>query len=543
MNASKTQLPPAPAGYRWLVEGDTIESTDQRHITDTGKFFPVFKHTVGQCISLGRSYCCHDTYNYVRPVPSIPGYRLLQNGETVQVGDLFAGSPSESHLGNHTTLDSRCYSVGQKVGAPGNFPGSVFFRKVEDTPKVWNPQGIASPGEGYRFLNEGETRLRTDEFLLVEGEWVRTGSPGIAVGSQCDGNSSVTYRRKVEAPAPKLPAGLRLLGDSETIQVGDYFTFFLDSLSDYYCGAQLGAHCDHMVGKTPGTVESGFKGFYMRKLPAPSPTPAPATTDFPTRRKIVRNSEPRVYAGDGYEFVPVGEKLLPTDEVIYQSWTHPLGESANVSEARVSANGPAWQYGFYRRKVQAPAAPSPASGSESAPVPASYRKLVKGEKVRPSDHILRPGGLLDPARGCASLDWTVGDLEDDLTTRPFIRKVKSKVIDRSKVTIPEGYQELEDGELMFSTDRYLDGKGWSFRFGTHNDGRVYRKNKHRITIRRVDAPTSKSHTEVIGRITVSVERDHNGTPQVTIRHRDSTRAIRLGGFSVEAIERGLQLTK
>lgn len=84
-------------------------------------------------------------------------------------------------------------------------------RRVEPTPVQ------PDPGEGWRWVEVGETLQAGDELPDDSGEWCGTGMVGEACDSEC------RYRRRVE-PAPVQPdpgEGWRLLQSGETIQRGD----------------------------------------------------------------------------------------------------------------------------------------------------------------------------------------------------------------------------------------------------------------------------------------------------------------------------------
>lgn len=93
--------------------------------------------------------------------------------------------------------------------------------------KTYNPDNAPTPGEGYRFLNEGEVLVKTDEiYKPLTSTWIETLNEGREVGST---GSRFTYRRKVETVAkPKTKRirpqkGYRMLKRGEKIEKGDIF--------------------------------------------------------------------------------------------------------------------------------------------------------------------------------------------------------------------------------------------------------------------------------------------------------------------------------
>jgi hypothetical protein len=150
------------------------------------------------------------------------------------------------------------------------------------------------------------------------------------------------------------------------------------------------------------------------------------------------------------------------------------------------------------RKIEEPTAESDEPvGPPGVAAPAGWRWMRPSEIITAADRIFSG----------TSFDFLDHDYAGDtyrawLDTPPsgtpgsgFVRRVAPGVaapsvkagngIDRSKVTTPALCRELLDGEVILPTDRFLDGKGWKPRAGTKSCGKPYRRDGHRITVRRI----------------------------------------------------------
>lgn len=216
------------------------------------------------------------------------GYRFLARGEHLEDGDEVYNGSSESWI--------RTSYPGVTV-AGSFYTCCTYRRRVEVAPQPetpttpYNPDGVASPGEGYRFLSEGEVLEAGDQ--LYAGEcWASTRYAGLRVGEA--GRTECTYRRRIAAQPATMPHnpfnltsagdGYRFLNVGEAIaegdEVGGPWWFPIDP-----------NWVDKIVG-SPGYREVAFRRKINTQTAQNTMTASPQEPPAPTLESIL--SEPTI---------------------------------------------------------------------------------------------------------------------------------------------------------------------------------------------------------------------------------------------------------
>lgn len=142
---------------------------------------------------------------------------------------------------------------------------------------------VTEPGYGYRFLGRNETVAAGDEFWLYTSGFGPRWEPTEDSGATVSGQLGLQYRRAID-----VGAGHRLVGEHETIAAGDEF---LALTKDKW---ELTGH----AGSTP----SGMQFVYRRKI------------GFGNVNGVLYSCKAEIQAGEGYELLKFGDKLVDGDE-------------------------------------------------------------------------------------------------------------------------------------------------------------------------------------------------------------------------------------
>lgn len=303
-----------------------------------------------------------NTSNTSRVVSAGVGYRLLKEGEVILRGDEYLSSVSGQ-------WEPRSSAIGGRQGSVGS---------------GWCPTRRADAGEGYRFLKDGETILRTDQGIHpMLQKWMDM--PLGAWGNRYDSTRMVMGRRKVEtnaaAPAPAKATverkpeprvfageGYRFLREGETFVASDE-------------AIHTGSRMDHHDGfKVQATTSATYpEGYYRRKVEAPK-----VETKAPAKAAPVA----------GYGF-----RLLASHEVIQKGDSYDSGRdfiskcecSIGMTVAAAQARWDNIGLEHVRRSVKAPA---------------GFRLLEATEIVKDGDRYLTQDGADAQGNACVC---TVGD--------------------------------------------------------------------------------------------------------------------------------------
>lgn len=384
-----------PAGYRFLLEGETIRKGDQVIYLDRADWVLGGERT--HCVGNRVGTHTNDLtdYPWVRPLFTPPaGYRRLEWNEKIEENDRFwCGGSIDPSLNSHGAFyDGQTPAAWLKHDHPWGWVRQVQVEAPKPADEPFGPSRVILP-VGYRWLRPSEKIEPTDFWfsieILVGGRPIFTNlvyraflgpdinlpadeiyggyarriegaavAPGTPVARL---RGAPEIAKPVEPPAPKpridrtkitIPRGYRELTAGETIQAFDQY----------------------LHGKTwkarEGTKRVGH---------AYRPDECSVTIRATVHRTIdAAASEP------GYRFLNLGERLAQGDECFYTAWDTTGGwlKGRSVGDDGYSC--------IYRRKIEvlAPAAPQP-----QAPKPSIVtRKLPSGRTLevvidRPSRRI------------------------------------------------------------------------------------------------------------------------------------------------------------
>jgi hypothetical protein len=200
-----------PAGYRFLVEGETVQPGDclinrlpgEREFDEDG---PITAYGRFDGWTVGRYQNDLTFFPFVRKLPTLTevvgvrppvdvgsGYRLLNENDVIRDGDEFWADSDKSWnpFGRRfagCSILSRGQGVEQRI-----------WRRMRTVSEV--NHASLNPGFGYRLLEKGETLQAGDEFCSRYGKkprWSPTKDAGSVYGVVSPG---LTYRRKVDTSA------------------------------------------------------------------------------------------------------------------------------------------------------------------------------------------------------------------------------------------------------------------------------------------------------------------------------------------------------
>jgi hypothetical protein len=264
-----------PAGYRFLLKGETARGGDSVVDVHTGEFAPT-DPSYGDLRTVGMDPTDMSTLPWARPITlkAPAGWRVLEWGETIQADDFFLYGPGA------TPSPATRWTIGGKAGGWLRHDCHFgFIRRV--APDVASPSVKAGNGIDRskvtlptccRELLDGEVILPTDRFLDGKGWRSRAGTKSCGKPYRRDVRR-ITVRRTGDRLASE---GLRLLTAGEKVQADDVF------LDGYGCATSI-KPMSHTVGiLADGWIKPDDRCEYrwarrIAAVPAPAPAaPAPA---------------------------------------------------------------------------------------------------------------------------------------------------------------------------------------------------------------------------------------------------------------------------